>query len=69
MNAPREEPQDIDYFKFKEELEKLKKFIKGRNQNLEGNKLNPRINWEETGTTELSNVLFMLDKFEQEVLE
>jgi hypothetical protein len=57
MNAPREEPRDIDYFKFKEALERLRK-----------NLAEAQDSWTNgDGATLVSDI--ELDKFEKEVLE
>jgi len=46
----------------REFINNLKEFIISRKTTLELNKNNPSIDWKTTGTTELSNVLFQLDK-------
>jgi hypothetical protein len=52
----------------KEFIKRLKEFTNIRAKTLELNKNNPRMNWETSGTTELSNILFMIDKLAGERL-
>lgn len=46
----------------KEFIKQLKEFIVHRKDNLDFNEYNPRMNWKTAGQTELSNVLFTIDK-------
>jgi len=70
FNITEEDLEDGVYLKedVKEFIRRLKDFVISRNKNIEINKNNPRINWKTIGTTELSNVLFEIDKLAGEKL-
>ena len=52
----------------KEFIKQLKEFAKDRNRNLIENQNNPRMNWQNIATTELSNICFKIDNLAGEDL-